>query len=129
MATSKARPDNDVGDWLARILYAALAVWLATTVYGLLFTDYANARFWETWLSADGQAIHWAPVAIFGLITGVVIGVIIGLVLPRQALKIATVAAILQLIAGGVSAGVASSVAIAAGLVVGALPSRGTQRR
>jgi hypothetical protein len=127
MATAKARPDNDVGDWLVRILCAAIAAWLATTVYGLLFADYATARFWETWLSPGSQAIHWGPVALFGLITGIVIGVVIGLVLPRQALKVAIVAAILQFVAGVVSGGVASSVAIAAGLVFGALPSRGTR--
>ena len=127
MATPKARPDNDLGDWLVRILCAAIAAWLATTVYDLLFTDYATARFWETWLSPDSQAAHWAPVAVFGLLTGIVIGVVIGLVFPRQALKVAIVAAVLQFVAGVASGGITQSAVIAAGLVFGALPSRGTR--
>lgn len=123
MATSKVRTDS-IGDWLVRVLCAAVAAWIALNLCGLLVSDYAAARFWETWFTPGTQAAAMAPTVVFGLITGVVIGVVIGFVFPHQALPIAMIAAVLEFVAAIVSGAVASSIVLAIGLVFGAVPSR-----
>lgn len=124
MPPSKPRADN-VQDWLARLLCGAVAAWLAINIYAFLLTNYATARFWETWIEPGSSLALWVPLVAFALLTGTGIGVAMGLVLPRNsALKVSAIAACFQLATAIVAGGVAASVVLAVGLFMGAMPSR-----
>jgi len=124
MPPSKPRAE-DVQDWLARLLCGAVATWLAINIYAFLLTNYATARFWETWIEPGGSLALWVPVVAFALLTGIGIGVVMGLALPRNsALKVAAIAACLQLVIAIAAGGVAAAVVLAVGLFMGAMPSR-----
>jgi len=124
MLPSKPRAE-DVQDWLARLLCGAVATWLAINIYAFLLTNYATARFWETWIEPGGSLALWVPVVAFALLTGIGIGVVMGLALPRNsALKVAAIFACLQLVIAIAAGGVAAAVVLAVGLFMGAMPSR-----
>jgi hypothetical protein len=135
MANTKAAPVKaapvTVQDMLVRVLCAAVAAWLAMKIDAFLVSNYASARFWETWVDTNNPVHAWVPVVAFAAITGIAVGVTIGLVFPQHiALKIAAVAAALQLVAfildGGITA-LASPIVIGISLLMGALPSRLTR--
>lgn len=107
------------------ILCAAVAAWLTQNVDNFLASNYATARFWETWLEPSSPLHVWVPLICFALITGIGVGIILGLIFPQHlALKIAAVAAVLQLLAAIFASGVASAIVSGVGLLMGALPSR-----
>jgi hypothetical protein len=118
-------PTTSVQEWLVYVLCAAVAAWLASYVDTSLMTNYATARFWETWISPGSAWAVWAPLVIFALFTGIVLGLIVGWMFPLHvAMKVAAVAAILQLVVAAASGSIAAGVVIAVGLLAGALPSR-----
>jgi hypothetical protein len=118
-------PATSVQDWLAYALCAAVAAWLASYVDSSLVTNYATARFWETWISSGSALAHWAPLMTFALFTGIFLGLVIGWMFPLHvAIKVAAIAAVLQLIVSLSSGAIVTGIALAVGLLAGALPSR-----
>ena len=123
--SKSASSTTSVQDWLVYALCAAAAAWLASYIDSSLMTNYATARFWETWISAGSALSVWGPLVAFALFTGIVLGLIIGWLFPQQvAMKVAAIAAVLQLIVAMLSGSIASGIVIAVGLLAGALPSR-----
>ena len=125
--TMKPKPvsTTSVQDWLVYVLCAAAAAWLASYVDHSLTANYATARFWETWISADSPLAVWVPLVVFALFTGSVLGLVIGWAFPQHiALTIAAVAAVLQLVTFAVSGAIATGIVLAVGLVAGASPAR-----
>jgi hypothetical protein len=124
---TKAAPVS-VTDLLVGVLFAVAAAWLVLNVDHYLVSNYATARFWETWVEAGSSLHTWVPLISFGLITGIGVGVIIGLVFPAYIeLKIAAIAAVMQLVVSIFTGSIASGIFIAIGLLTGALPSRVTR--
>ena len=124
MAKSNIAADG-VQDWLARVLYAAVAAWLAISINSFLFSNYGESRLWETWVAAGSPLARWVPLVAFAFITGLTVGVAIALVFPKErALKIGAIAALLQFAEGVATGNIASSLVLALALVLGSLPSR-----
>ena len=108
-----------------RVLCAAIAAWLASSIDSSLMANYATSRFWETWISAESPLATWLPLVAFALITGILAGLVIGLAFPvHVAVKVAAIAALLQLAAAVASGSIATGLVLGVGLVLGALPSR-----
>lgn len=112
-------------DVLIGVLCAAVAAWLSILVRDYLISNYAGARFWETWLDAGSSLFVWVPLVSFAFISGILLGVIVGLIFPQHiAVKIAGLAAVMQLVAGIFSGGIIAALVTGAGLWMGALPSK-----
>ena len=120
----KQSASTGMQEMLIGVLCAVVAAWVSLHVYDYLFSHYATARFWETWLNRDGTLNFWVPLVAFAFLTGILLGVIIGLIFPQHiAVRIAGVTAVLQFAAGVFSGGAVSGLVTAVGLVMGALPS------
>ena len=116
---------TSVQDWLVYVLCAAVAACLANYIDHSLMANYATARFWETWISADSPMAVWAPLVTFALFTGIVLGLVIGWLFPQHiSVKVAAMAAALQLVVFLVSGTIATGIVLAVGLMTGALPAR-----